>query len=114
MYFDLPSLLFPLQMVFEANSCTHVKPSSDGTVAEVNTRLLGGGGGARGSMPYVFVRENAIKYWCTVQGGSEGEEEDPKEQTFWARGLHYLRQSKPSRQQFRSAREHWQSGRRII
>ena len=21
----------------------------------------------RGSMPYIFVRENAIKYWCTVQ-----------------------------------------------
>ena len=69
-------------MVFEANSCTHVKPSSDGTVAEVNTRLLGGGGGARGSMPYVFVRENAIKYWCTVQGGSEGEEEDPQGANF--------------------------------
>ena len=69
-------------MVFEANSCTHVKPSSDGSVAEVNTRLLGGGGGARGSMPYVFVRENAIKYWCTVQGRrSEGQEqeEDPKD-----------------------------------
>ena len=24
-------------------------------------------------MPYVFVRENAIKYWCTVQGLSHNE-----------------------------------------
>lgn len=26
-----------------------------------------------GRMPYVFVRENAIKYWCTVQGLSHNE-----------------------------------------
>ena len=24
-------------------------------------------------MPYVFVRENAIKYWCTVQGLNHNE-----------------------------------------
>ena len=56
-------------MVFEANS----NHKADGTAvtAEVNTRLLGGGGGARGSMPYIFVRENAIKYWCTVQVNEE-------------------------------------------
>ena len=56
-------------MVFEASNHTHKPSSADGTaVAEVNTRLLGGGGGGlRGSMPYIFVRENAIKYWCTVQ-----------------------------------------------
>jgi len=26
-----------------------------------------------GRMPYVFVRENAIKYWCTVQGLNHNE-----------------------------------------
>ena len=53
-------------MVFEAN--TNHKPEGTAVTAEVNTRLLGGGGGGvRGSMPYIFVRENAIKYWCTVQ-----------------------------------------------
>ena len=53
-------------MVFEANT-NHKPDSGNGTAvqAEVNTRLLGGG--PRGSMPYIFVRENAIKYWCTVQ-----------------------------------------------
>ena len=61
---NFSALSFSLQMVFEANT-NHHKPSSDGTaVAEVHTRLPLGGGG---SMPYVFVRENAIKYWCTVQ-----------------------------------------------
>ena len=55
-------------MVFEATT-NHKADSGNGTAvctAEVSTRLLGGGG-PRGSMPYIFVRENAIKYWCTVQ-----------------------------------------------
>ena len=34
---------------------------------------VGGVSAASGRMPYVFVRENAIKYWCTVQGLSHNE-----------------------------------------
>ncbi len=53
-------------MVLEANS-TSAKPSSaTAETAEINPRLLSGTGGR---MPYVFVRENAIKYWCTIQVG---------------------------------------------
>ncbi len=33
----------------------------------VHWHLLGG------RMPYIFVRENAIKYWCTVQGLNHNE-----------------------------------------
>ena len=34
-------------------------------------------------MPYVFVRENAIKYWCVVQGLSHNEMSDTEQQTVY-------------------------------
>ncbi len=72
-------------MVFEvrdASSATNNNSlggdSGGGRWRSANGGGGGGGGGlgpvaAGGRMPYVFVRENAIKYWCTVQGLNHNE-----------------------------------------
>ncbi|TRY72272.1 hypothetical protein TCAL_03387 [Tigriopus californicus] len=66
-------------MVLEAKSDQDRKTWSAAAHNQANS--AGGTGAAAvdhhswafGRMPYVFVRENAIKYWCTVQGLSHNE-----------------------------------------
>ncbi len=65
-------------MVLEANSATSDTngwgSTSKSTASQRSSAATGGGGSfSAGGMPYVFVRENAIKYWCTVQGLSHNE-----------------------------------------
>ncbi len=72
-------------MVFEgALSSSEANLDRSASAAEKNGGPGGGGGlddccevgwhhPLGGRMPYIFVRENAIKYWCTVQGLSHNE-----------------------------------------
>ena len=55
-------------MVLEGGHQSSQSKSWEATATEE-----GGGGWSTNRMPYVFVRENAIKYWCTVQGLNHNE-----------------------------------------
>ena len=64
-------------MVLEARPERHDREKATGNApaaaAATATATLGERWLNSGRMPYVFVRENAIKYWCTVQGLSHNE-----------------------------------------
>jgi hypothetical protein len=67
-----------LSMVLEAKASDGAKTdcagNGGGAAAERHT-VSAAAWGAR--MPYIFVRENAIKYWCTVQGLNHNEVSGP-------------------------------------